>query len=298
MNENEIKHIQAQLNSQSKRKSAQFVRPLTLGLAFFTITCLVLAYLVGPGFWSGLPFGIGISVLIALGMGVLRLKELENYISQIIYEKENLAYKIVGQQEEIQRRIARDIHDAVIGDILAVKRSLSGGTTLSSKETSEELDKISHRLREICHDLSPRDLTDWGLQTVVEDLLERISQRSNIDCVHTCEIDIPELDASVQLHIFRIIQECLNNIEKHANATSITIRTNYNSPWLSITISDNGKGFVTNSVLSPQYDKYGSGIKSILERAELIKSIYPTEIAINSRPGKGTKIELGIKVDN
>src|SRR6202000_192659 len=87
----------------------------------------------------------------------------------------------------------------------------------------EELDRVSQKLRDICHDLAPRDLIDWGLKTVIEDLLERVEERTGADCIFDCEGELPDFPYPVQLHIYRIVQELLNNVEKYAEASRIDV---------------------------------------------------------------------------
>src|SRR5262249_13094599 len=101
---------------------------------------------------------------------------------QLLLATQNMAQKVVSHQEEIQNSSARDLHGDVIADIMTLKRSMTGDRKLSETEVVEILDQVCGRIREICHDLAPRDLKDWGLQTVIEDLLERLGERTGADC--------------------------------------------------------------------------------------------------------------------
>jgi signal transduction histidine kinase len=173
-------------------------------------------------------------------------EEVASAIHNLVLEKHNLVQKIVIQQEEIQNNIARELHDAVISDVMMLKRSLSGDKKLSNDEVIDVLDQITRHLREICNDLAPRDLKDWGLQTVLEDMLHRVAERSGTDCSVNCEDELPELPNAVQLHIYRILQECLNNVEKYASASRIVVNIGVSDgppQTLQISVQDNGRGF-------------------------------------------------------
>jgi len=217
-------------------------------------------------------------------------------IEQLLIEREGLAQKVVIQQEEIQKRIARDLHDAVISDVMALKRNISSHELVPSAETLTALEVIVRKLREICYDLSPRDLSDWGLATVAEDMLDQIAQRSGIDCVLNCDIEIPVMPAAVLLHVYRIIQESLNNAEKYAQPTRMAVTLEMVRSIFVVSIADNGKGFDTKagSDISGRVGGYGMG--SLKERADLIRCFYPTRFEINSAPGRGTRVRLQINL--
>lgn len=214
---------------------------------------------------------------------------------QTALEKQNLAQKIVSQQEEIQRRIARDLHDAVIADVTLLKRSISGDASISRDQVVASLDQVTARLREICYDLSPSDLKDWGLQTTIEDLLDQVSQRTGADCSLACDIEIPTLESSVELHVFRIVQEALNNSAKYANATSIVVSVRISNGWLQFSVQDNGRGFDSAEGTGRHKDG-GMGMSSMQERVELIRTLYPARLQVISQPGKGTATTLSVKV--
>ncbi|MBX9686815.1 MAG: hypothetical protein K2X27_08945 [Candidatus Obscuribacterales bacterium] len=215
-------------------------------------------------------------------------------IELLLIERENLAQKVVIQQEEIQKRIARDLHDAVISDVMALKRSLSSDKELSSETLMPSLEGILRKLREICYDLSPRDLSDWGLATVVEDILDQTAQRSGIDCGLNCDIEIPMMPTAVLLHLYRIIQESINNAEKYAEPKRIVVTMEMENERFVVLVADDGKGFDSENPGEKSAKSGGYGMGSLKERADLIRCFYPTKLQINSSPGKGTRVRLEI----
>ncbi|MDR3614857.1 MAG: hypothetical protein P4L53_14960 [Candidatus Obscuribacterales bacterium] len=223
-------------------------------------------------------------------------EELRDAVNQIILAEQNMAQKIVSQQEEIQNRIARDLHDAVIADIMSLKRLLSGDKRLNNDEVVENLDQICTRLREICHDLAPRDLRDWGLQTVIEDLVERLAHRTGADCSFTCDGELPELPYPVQLHIYRIVQESLNNMEKYAQASKIIVKFEIDGKDIRITMRDNGQGFsMTPEGELRSKKEGGTGLSGIKERTEMIRCFFKTQLSVSSVPGEGSETVLEVK---
>jgi signal transduction histidine kinase len=156
------------------------------------------------------------------------------------------------------------------------------------------LEGIVRKLREICYDLSPRDLSDWGLATVVEDMLSQMEQRTGIDCQLYCDIDVPVVPAAVLLHIYRIVQESLNNAEKYAQPSRVTVTMEMEADKFIATVADNGKGFDMEATGDKAGRAGGYGMGSLKERADLIRCFFPTKLFINSTPGKGTKVRLEI----
>jgi signal transduction histidine kinase len=221
---------------------------------------------------------------------------LKSTVRELLLAEQNMAQKIVSQQEEIQNRIARDLHDAVIADLMTLKRALAGDAPLSNEQINMSLDDVCQRIREICHDLTPRDLRDWGLQTVVEDLLERVSQRTGADCCFECDGEIPEFPFAVQLHIFRIIQECLNNIEKYAKASRVAVKFSVDHHLVKLTMSDDGLGFNLSDIESRRAREGGTGLSGIRERAEMIRCFYPTKLRFESSPGQGSVVTLEMRL--
>ncbi len=218
-------------------------------------------------------------------------------VDQHKLEMQNLAWKLVHQQEETKRRVARELHDTVIADMLMLKRYMSGDRALTNDEVMETLDEIVEKLRDICNDYAPRNLQDWGLKVSIEGLLERVEERSGISCQMEIEHDIPRLPELAQLHIFRIVQESLNNAEKYSSATQITVKIEETADgWIKFTISDNGDGYDIALLDEERNDSGGMGMTSMRQRAEIIRSLYLTQLAFSSKPGDGAQVRLEVKV--
>lgn len=216
-------------------------------------------------------------------------------VDQHKLEVQNLAWKIVQQQEETKRRVARDLHDTVIADLLMLKRYMSGDRAMTNDELLETLDEVVEKLRDICNDYAPRNLQDWGLKVSVEGLLERVEERSGISCNLDVETELPRLPELIQLHIFRIIQEALNNAEKYSSASEITVRIEEPSDGCYVfVVSDNGTGYDAAILDEERTDAGGMGMSSMRQRAEIMRSLYAVQLTFSSQPGEGAEVRLEV----
>ncbi len=215
-------------------------------------------------------------------------------VQSLMLEKENLIFKVLNQQEILKNELARSLHDTVLADLLMLKRHLRGDQELSKDDILETIDEIAQQLRDICNDCAPRNLHDWGLKTSLQDLLQRMGQRTAIECSLTCGVDIPHLPDTVELNIFRLIQESLNNIEKHARATRVSISIEpVGKKSIRFTVADNGKGFTPGESVR-SVDTGGMGVSGMRERVDLIRCFFPAEFGLKSAPGEGTTVFIEI----
>lgn len=230
-------------------------------------------------------------------MGLYKKEDWMRTIQELTLEKQNLAYKVVSQQEEMKYRLARELHDTIIADLMMLKRYLGGDRKLSNEETIEIVDHIVMQLRDICSDFAPRNFKEWGLKMTLKDTLDRMTDRTGIQSTFVCDFEIPDLPDPVGLHTYRIIQEGLNNVEKYSGASEVSLvieRPREKS--LRFRLSDNGKGFSTEGSSSPRRggDSGGMGMGGMKERADLIRCFFPTNLSVDSAPGRGSTVTLEI----
>lgn len=224
----------------------------------------------------------------------LAVADSNKHVQTLMLEKENLIFKVLNQQEILKNELARSLHDTVLADLLMLKRHLRGDQELSKEEILETIDEIAQQLRDICNECAPRNLHDWGLKTSLQDMLQRMGQRTAIECSLTCNIDIPNLPDTVELNVFRLIQESLNNIEKHARATKVSIAIErLGKTSIRFTVQDNGKGFVPGEMVR-SVDTGGMGVSGMRERVDLIRCFFPAEFGLKSARGEGTTVFLEI----
>ncbi len=228
-------------------------------------------------------------------LGVAQEDDPRVILQEVILQKQNLAFKIVSQHEEVKHRLARELHDTIIADLLMLRRYLSGDRKLTVDQTIEIIDDVVRQLRDICNDFAPRHLHDWGLQLTIQDLADRVKARTGIDCAFVCEANLAVLPEPVQLHFFRIVQESLNNIEKYAKASHVTISVKQSEAGLKLLIEDNGSGFSTEAKTGGDgLQSGGTGMQSMQERLELIRCYLPATLSIESIKEKGSTVCLEI----
>jgi signal transduction histidine kinase len=208
-------------------------------------------------------------------------------VRALISDKHHLSEKLVAQQENLLAELSRNMHDAVLGRLMVLQSYLEGSADEKASTAVQELESITRTIREICQNLAPRDLQDWGLPVVIEDLLESLAEQTGADCDLVLEGNL-DIDKELQLHVFRIIQESLTNIHKHAKAKKVRVLLDQNETRLVVEIRDDGRGFITHNVGS------GIGFSSMRERVDLMQSRFPTAISVTSSVNNGTVVRLEI----
>jgi signal transduction histidine kinase len=203
---------------------------------------------------------------------------------------------VVAAQESERQRIARDLHDETGQSLTALGMGLRGlsGKLNHNKDALDTLHKLeamtNDSLRELgrlISDLRPSHLDDLGLPAAIRWYANRIQENSPI----TIRVDIAgeeyELADAMKITVFRIIQECMNNIIKHSKATNVNIYLQYREKSVRINVRDNGLGFNLDTVNKEQTHRPSLGLAGMQERAALIGG----SVIVQSRPGYGTEVE-------
>lgn len=225
------------------------------------------------------------------------IREKENKIFeqqriQLIKDREikHITGILEGQDQE-RNRVAREIHDGVSGKLAGLKLQLS---QINSRIENENIQSIIlgigdlfQELRAISHNLSQNHLIDQNLETVLTDVFSEYKGRNEfqIEWHIYPEHSLDMIDTSVKHHLYRIIQELLSNISKHAQAKQVIIGITRHEKHLNLMIEDDGVGFEKNK-------KPGIGLKNIQERLELIHGTMTLE----SNLGKGSIVVIDIPI--
>ncbi len=227
----------------------------------------------------------------------LLLKQTEQLQAQRIRELEkekqliSMNSLLKGQEEE-RSRMARDLHDGLGGMLSGVKLSLEAmkGNYLISEDNAklftralEQLDSSIGEMRRVAHNMMPEALVRLGLPQAVQDYCGGVNESNQLKV--TCQIHGMDerLDPTTEIVVYRIIQELLNNIVKHAQASEALVQVMRQDNRLSITVEDNGKGF-DPSLVSAQ----GAGLSNVRSRVDYLKG----EMDLRSEPGKGCSIHI------
>ncbi|WP_018086670.1 sensor histidine kinase [Desulfurispora thermophila] len=214
---------------------------------------------------------------------------------------QQLGLSIILAQEEERKRVAREIHDGPAQSMANIVMraefclkllELNPGLVKDELASLQNLVRQSLQdVRKIIFDLRPMVLDDLGLVPAVKRYLEEFKARDNINYEFVLLGQERRLDTSLEVAVFRIIQEALNNIKKHARATYVLVKLELASARINVSVKDNGCGFTPETV-SPRPDGSGYGLRGIRERLQLLNG----GIKIISAPGKGTEISFWVPV--
>ena len=234
---------------------------------------------------------------------VTNLKNISIKIEHAQNVRKKLLQKIISAQEEERARVARELHDEANQYMAAINMGLDRITAESdpnkSKNLSKELKKIvlqaSSELKHLAWELRPTTIDKIGLTSALENYIQNCKINSKINIDFTCDIECEEqLDEEVKIAVFRIIQEALTNIAKHADADEIEVTLKTSKEYLIIIVEDNGKGFNTDTILQLAENASGKiksiGIYGMMQRAELIDG----KLIIESEPNQGTTVYLKV----
>lgn len=192
-------------------------------------------------------------------------------------------------QEQTLKNISQEIHDN-IGQMLSLAKINLGTTNIEEPETAKDKIDNAHQLvsksivdlRNLSRSLDTDHISEKGLQASIAFELELIEKTGNHKTIIETSGNSVNPDKQKELILFRIIQECLHNIIKHAQATEIKVAIENVPGQISISITDNGKGFnVAGSVK-------GLGLRNMENRSKLIGAAF----SINSVPGNGTQVKI------
>lgn len=226
-----------------------------------------------------------------------RKKIADQEIVQLTQEKQLTATEsILKGQEEERSRLARDLHDGLGGLLSGIKftlHSMTGNVILSEQNASiftralAQLDTAISEMRRVAHSMMPEALFKFGLVDALSDYCEGITQSSKLK-VHFQSYQLNQrLEQSVEVMIFRIVQELLNNTLKHAQATEVFVQLSQADDVLTLSVEDNGKGFN----ISELHKSKGIGIQNVKNRVAYLNG----KMDIQSAEEKGTIIVIEIE---
>ena len=200
-----------------------------------------------------------------------------------------LGQRIITLQEDERRYFSRELHDGIVQILISIKYSLDATHRYIEKaklDKPEQLGKAEHNLhtaiheiRRISHHLHPRILDELGLSAAIEVLANEFTERTLVKVTINKPAARKLLPDNINTTLYRVVQETLTNIEKHARATQVTITFEFQSKWLALTIEDNGCGFIPDN--NSQDASLGIGLRNLAERIEYHSGVF----AIKSSPG-------------
>ncbi|MEZ4903408.1 MAG: histidine kinase [Spirosomataceae bacterium] len=247
-------------------------------------------------------FGGSFVMLLLVGcvVGFIVLYQKRLFRQELMFKKMELKYQqelinstLEGMESE-RKRLSRDLHDE-IGAALSTMRLLVGQMPAESRTSPDIvlltdkykalIDNTIDNVRRISNDLLPNGLEEFGLSYAIEGLCEKSLELTDADINWSIE-DIPEASSQLNLMIYRIIQELLNNTIKYAEATQIDILITKGEHQLLLHYTDNGKGFDYEDA----YKKKSLGLKNIETRIRM----FDGTLVFNTRPNEGISVKATI----
>ncbi|TRX60722.1 PAS domain S-box protein [Fulvivirga sp. M361] len=232
--------------------------------------------------------------ILSINRDITRRKAMEKLIAS---ERKKRLTAIIDGQEIERRRVSRELHDGLGQLLTAAKlrlRQLSKGSTdelflENAKDTSEIIDLTISEVRKISYNLMPTVLNDFGLVAALEKMSHQLSSDSITSIVFNHKTTTERLPKDLEVGLYRVAQEAINNALKYAEATCIEVNLQESGEELSLDIKDNGKGFSEEAVAKNAINNSsGKGLYNMKERAELLDGKF----IIDSKPGCGTTIKV------
>ncbi|GER81736.1 hypothetical protein KTAU_03740 [Thermogemmatispora aurantia] len=218
-------------------------------------------------------------------------------------ELRDYASLITRVQEEERRRLARELHDDTAQALIALSLGLDGlGRAMRQLQLPEKdlewhaslqnlADRTLEGVRRACRDLRPSVLDDLGLHAALEWLSDSSAERG-VPCTFSCSGEPRPTSPEAEIAVFRIVQEALSNVWRHSQASQAWLHVAYLPTCLTVTVSDNGRGFAPEQV-GPGREhgsQGGLGLLGMRERAALVGAT----LSIESAPGQGCTVRLAL----
>jgi two-component system sensor histidine kinase UhpB len=202
-------------------------------------------------------------------------------------------------QEEERRRLSQELHDELGQSLTAIKvmavtaNHEKSDTTKITASISQVCDHLIAVVRNMMHQLHPLILTDLGLKAALEDIVHQWADRNpGISIEIDCTDDVSQLEDKITIQIFRIIQECLTNISRHAEAKQVKIEIFYTQKMVHLIVADNGQG------CNVETSSTGFGLRSMQERVKILGGELHIQSGLNKGMTIAVKIPVSLKSKN
>jgi PAS domain S-box-containing protein len=206
-----------------------------------------------------------------------------------------LSQRLIEAQETERRRVSRELHDEAGQSLTALKISLElmqadlGAGPEKSRQSFQEAvtlaDETMERIRSLAQGLRPPELDVVGLNPTLEDYCHDFAERTRLPIDYS-GTELPALPDAVTICFYRVLQEALTNVAKHAHANHAWVTLRCDADTLSLSVADDGQGFDVSTEVSVSRQPRGMGLLGMRERLELLGG----RLEIKSQPGQGTRL--------
>ena len=248
-----------------------------------------LSIIVQPFWWETALFRL----LIVTGLMTVGFTWYFKRIQQLKRKNElqaDFSHQLIDREEIERKRISQALHDSLGHELLLLRnRALDGANQADNPTAQEQFEDISNlagqaleNARGMAYNLRPFELDRIGFKKAIETMISKIAESSSVR--YFKDIDALEgvLTSTALVHLYRLIQEALNNILKHSNASVVMLEIKIEKAQVRVQLDDNGNGFDT------RIHKAGMGLNGMEERAKLIRGKFH----LTSAPGEGTQIRI------
>jgi len=211
-------------------------------------------------------------------------------------EMQDYVVLVTQVQEEERKRISRELHDDTVQALVAISRQLEmlehedagPGSRRRIADMGSLVDSTLENLRRFTRDLRPPMLDDLGLEPALEWLVQSTSEREGLDVSLHVKGEARRLESDVEVAVYRIAQEAVSNVVKHAAASRIEVTLEYSSSQIELNVHDDGRGFLLGADRAEGAG--GLGLIGMQERAEMLRGT----LSVESKPGHGTGLTARI----
>ncbi len=265
----------------------------------------VLTVIVQPHFWQTWWFRLLATLVVAVVLvltirGVYRRK-----IGSLRRDKllrEEFTRRQIESQEAERKRLAAELHDGLGQDLLVASNELKqflhehGSSREEVTRAASLVESSIQTIREISSHLHPHQLDRLGFCAALESMCESIARATGLAITCSCRLSESRLPKETEIHVYRIVQEALANVVRHASATEVSVHVSTPSRILEVSVTDNGTGFngLANAAGKASQTSHGGrggfGLPSMNERARIIGGT----LAISSEEGSGTRVVLTV----
>ncbi len=242
---------------------------------------------------------VAITVIAMLGASLnLNIRRFANEQLSILNQQ------IIDSQENERHRVSRELHDGVNQLLVAAKYRLDNVTRERDEEKKEmelnasknAMEQAIVEVRRISKDLRPPQLDDLGLVAGIEAYMNELRDRSQLELIFEHDIEGAEFSPQVETTLYRVVQEALHNVEKHANAQGVDVIMQREGQALILTVSDDGVGMPENHLKAYQHKQFTlehMGLQNMKERIQAIGGIFD----VTSELGQGTEVRVSLNME-
>ncbi len=244
--------------------------------------------------WQMIEEWMGVLVSVLIIVGVILIRDIFSSLKKAEIDRQRsdkkLLTAIINTEEKERKRFAKDLHDGLAPLLSTVKMSLSALTDkIAGSPGAEILENTNHlvneainTIKDISNNLSPHILENFGIESALETFISKINKTKVIEIIFTSNLNDERIDSDKEIVLYRAACELINNSVKHSGASKIEIDLNRHKKFITLQLSDNGRGFDPGNL--KRNDNKGMGLSNIETRVKSVEGVFVVESAI----GKGT----------